>query len=258
MSTPSPTPIPYFDVAGYKRLTRHVGTAIDLLAQAEPGFLEHCIAVGTSKINARLAKRYIVPLGQSAPSLVSFGTSPPAVSLSGRPALGSLEMIIQVTTLGPANFQWSQDGGVTFTPGGIIGTSPVPLGVTGLAVTFAAGVYSADNIYKASTPVPAIALGWLARMVDVDVWDKRGTNPQDPTIERWIALRQEALDEIKEAADSKDGLFELPTNDVLGDSAVDHAGPLLYSETSPYTWTNLQGCEGRLEDRQRSGTYGGS
>jgi hypothetical protein len=252
-------PIPYFDLAGYKRLTKHPGTVIDLIAAKEPGYIEHCAAVGSSRINARLAKRYVVPLGQEAPVLLASGTLPPPVSLSGRPTLGSLEMAIQITVSGPATFQWSLDGGLTWANGGVLTTSwPMPLGATGLAATFGAGVYSTDNFYRASTPVPEIALNWLARMVDIDVWDKRGANPQDPTIERWVALRQESLDEIKEAADSKDGLFELPMIDSQGDSAIEHGGPIFYSETSPYVWTDMQGCLGRLEDRQRGGTWGGS
>jgi hypothetical protein len=243
-------PIPYFDVPGYRRFSNHVDSAIDSVVTLYPGHIEHRIAAGSSRINSRLAKRYLVPLGQSAPALLAFGTSPPPISLSGRPTLGSLEMALQITTgggLGAALFQWSSDGGITWTTG-VATAALVPLGTTGLVASFAAATYGVDNIYKASTPVPAIALGWLTQIVDVDVWIKRGTNPQDATIVDWKALRQEALDEIREAADSKDGLFELPTLDTLGDSAANHGGPLFYSETSPFVGADFQESLGRQED----------
>lgn len=253
-------PIPYFDLAGYRRFSKHVDSAIDSVSTLYPGYIEHAIAVGSSRINARLSKRYDVPLGKLAPMLLAFGTLPPLVSLSGRPTLGSLEMAIEITTggaLDTAQFQWSSDGGVTWTTGVATGAI-VLLGTTGLSASFGAGTYATDNMYEASTPVPAIALGWLARLVDVDVWDKRGTNPQDPTIDRWAQQRQEALDEIKEAADSKDGLFELPTSDDVGDSAVTHAGPLSYTEASPFVGADQQERQGRREDERGCGTYGGT
>ena len=256
-------PIPYLDIAGYKRRTKIAPTDVDLCESLFPGYIAHRIATGSSRINARLAKRYLVPLGQEAPILVAEGTLPPAVTLSGRPTLGSYEITIQITTggaLGTAVFQWSLDGGLTWTSGILtpVGTTFV-LGATGLTATFATtGPYTADNTYEASTPVPEIALGWLIAMLDVDVWDRRGVNPQDPSIARAIDERAEALADIKEAADSKDGLFELPTNDAVGDSAVVIGGPLSYTESSPYVWQDIQACTARGEDCNRSGTSQGS
>jgi hypothetical protein len=429
-------PIPYADVAGYTARTKVAPQDVAYVAATYPGYIEHRIARASSWINARLQKRYAVPLGQAAPQLVAAGTTPPAVTLKGRPQLGSLgialaivaagalgaatfwwsadggltwtmgpllaasgptppavgvsgtstlakpsllevgittggalgtarfqwsqdggntwniggpmassgttppavtlsgtsnvalpsDIEIQITTagaLGTAIFEWSQDGGSTWTTGLQTSATAVPLGNTGLAATFAlgnyatnnlytgqgiltassyvlgatgltlvfpagtystsdsyagqgittaatvtlgstglsalfpTGTYGADNTWSGSTPVPEIALGWLVALLDVDVWQRRGANPQDPTIASAILERDTALAEIKEAADSNEGLFELPTNDVVGDSAVVRATPLSYTEASPFVAADRQEREAYHEDRCGSGTYGG-
>jgi hypothetical protein len=77
--------------------------------------------------------------------------------------------------------------------------------------------------------------------VDVNVLKFTGGNPEGREDE-WAKNDLDKVEtELKEAADSKDGLLELPSRntDVLG-SAVNIAGPLGYSEQSPYTWTDRQ------------------
>ena len=255
-------PIPYFDLAGYKRRSKVIPQDVNRCDSLYPGYLDHRIARGSSFINGRLKKRYLVPLGQEAPVLIPTGTAPPQIVLSGRPTLGSLEIAIQITTpgaSGTAVFQWSKDGGLTWTTGvGTVSAGTVVLSGTGLVAAFPPSTlsFSADDAYSASTPVPEIALGWLAAMLDVDVWERRGANPQDPSIAMGIAERDAALSEIKEAADAKDGLFDLPTNDAAGDSAVTQGGPLFYSESSPYVWMSQQRRTARGEDCAGVGTSG--
>lgn len=99
-----------------------------------------------------------------------------------------------------------------------------------------------------SAPYPEIILRWITELVTYDVLRKRGLNPQDPTAEMYRADAQRAFDEIKEAADSKDGLFDLPSPEE-GASNVSTGGPLGYSETSPYVWTDYERSIGRSEDR---------
>lgn len=252
-------PIPYVDLAGYKRRSSFTPLEVDLFVSNNPGYIEHKIAARSSEINSQLAKRYLVPLGQAAPALVPEGTLPPRVTLGGRPILGCLEMAIQITTAGPlvgAAFQWSKDGGETWTTG-VATAATVSLPGTGLVANFADAPYSADNVYLAPTPVAEIALGWLVSMVDVDVWDRRGANAQDPTIARYVAKVEKAETQIAAAANSQEGLFELPLNDAESASAVQHAGPLSYSEASPYVGADRQEREGFVEDCHASGTYGG-
>lgn len=92
-----------------------------------------------------------------------------------------------------------------------------------------------------ASPVPETVLGWLTDLVTFDAYKKRGYNPaseQDADIK---SDAQTALDEIKEAAESQNGLFELPLRqDLPGSSAIDRGGPFGYSEASPYDWTDRQ------------------
>jgi hypothetical protein len=92
-----------------------------------------------------------------------------------------------------------------------------------------------------ATPVPPIVLGWVEALVTYDAYKKRGFNPsamQDQTI---LDDAKTALEEIKEAADAKDGLFDLPLRaDLPGQSGIDRGGPICYSESSPYEWTDRQ------------------
>ena len=252
-----------------------------------------------------------------APAMASSGTTPPPVFLSGTSVLAQpSDLQVQITTLGPlgtAVYRWSQDGGATWTTGlqtsaqvlplgqtglsvsfspgtyavndayqgqgiatssrvvaagtgltlgfaagayttadayagqGILTAASVTLPGTGLAAQFIAGDYSADNVYRAPTPVPETVLGWIVSLVSVDVMRKRGTNPQDPAIVLLVKEFDEAIAELKEAADSKDGLFDLPVNEDA-DSAVTTGGPQSYSEASPYVWTDREACEGRQQD----------
>lgn len=248
-------PIPYFDLAGYKLRTKVDPRDVDLCESKFPGYLRRRISIGSQLVNDQLHKRYLVPLGQLAPTLVAFGTLPPSVTLQGRPTLGSLEMVIQITTpgvLGVAVFQWSSDGGQTFTTT-VVTAATVALGATGLTAVFPSGNYAADNAWTAPTPIPEIVLGWLVTMVDIDVWDRRGVNPQDPGLARGLQERERADAQIANAANSEVGLFDLPTNDAAGDSAIKQGGPMFYSEASPYAWQDQQRCEGRREDRSRTG-----
>lgn len=104
-----------------------------------------------------------------------------------------------------------------------------------------------------ASPVPETILGWLSALVSLDVMRARGVNPQDPQAELLKGDRDNALAEIKEAADAKDGLFELPVREDIATSAVAFGSPLGYSETSPYVWTDVERSNGRNDDRNGAG-----
>ena len=248
---------PYLDLIGFKlRSAFTLPEDVDMLEARYPGFVAQQISDRSSYINARLRKRYgytgqqtSLPFGQTAPALQASGTAPPAVTLIGRPTLGSVEMQIQITTGGPlatAVFQWSSDGGKTFTSG-VTTAAAVVLGITGMSALFPIGTYATDNHYAAAEPVPAIILQWLTAMVAYSVWNRRGRNPQDPFIEDLKAAVTLAVEELTEAANSKDGLFDLPVSEDL-DSAITTGGPLGFSDSSPYAWQTRQARLGRQED----------
>lgn len=104
-----------------------------------------------------------------------------------------------------------------------------------------------------SDPVPETILGWLTAFVTLDILRKRGLNPQDTTADFLVADVAKAEAEVKEASDSKDGLFDLPSPEG-GGSNVTTGGPLGYSETSPYVWVSKQLQAGIAEDVSGDGT----
>jgi hypothetical protein len=265
---------PYLDVPEFKLRTSIPPSDVELFASRYPGFLERAIGTRSSYINARLRKRYgqsptlgnNLPLGQQPPLLLAAGTLPPAVSLVGRPILGSVRIAIQITTagaLGVAVFAWAKDGGLFPIGGdqnppswttGVLTAATVTLTGTGMSALFpSTGPYSLDNLYAAASPVPEAVLRWLTDFVTIDVWDRRGRNPQDPAMVSAKERYDQAMEELKEASDSKEGLFDLPIAEDA-DTAVTTGGPLSYSETSPYVWQDQQKAVAQSEDRALTGT----
>lgn len=246
---------PYLDLPGFQGLSLVPSSDVALVEQVEPGFTARRIVAWSSWINARLRKRYgsptALPFGQGAPALVPAGAAPPAVSLQGRPVLGSMRVQLFITAGGPvgtAVFKWSADGGTSFTTG-VVTAPTVPLTGTGLSAIFAPGTYATDCAYAAAPPVPDAVLGWLVALVSVDVMRKRGVNSQDPLIKEFFDEATTAKAEVKEAADSKDGLFDLPSSEDQA-SAIVTGGPLGCSDTSPYAWQDRQAREGYAQDAQ--------
>lgn len=105
-------------------------------------------------------------------------------------------------------------------------------------------------------PYPLTVQSWLARIVSLKVLHKRGVDSND---QQYAEIRDDAntvFDELREAADSTDGLYELPTNADTSSSGVVRGGPYFYSESSPYVWTDTQASVGRVEDARRRGSHG--
>jgi hypothetical protein len=107
-----------------------------------------------------------------------------------------------------------------------------------------------------ASPYPLAVRSWLARIVTPHAMMKRGVDPDDA---QFAAIREDgltALAEIREAADSNEGLFDLPLRSNTAASGVSRGGPLGYSESSPYVWTDRQRRTGREEDGNGEGSYG--
>lgn len=103
--------------------------------------------------------------------------------------------------------------------------------------------------------VPDVVLGWLTALVAPDVYRERGASPgQDDQIAELNRLSDVAKAEVALAANSKDGLFELPLNDGATPGAVVFASPLAYSETSPFVNTDIERGNGWAEDSNGVGT----
>lgn len=261
----------YLDLLGFRRRTIMPAQDVDVLAELSPGFIEARIALRTSLVNARLRKRYgnnlaasALPFGATPPALAASGTSPPMpATLAGVPLVGSQQIVLAIVvggTLGTATVKVSVDGGVSFAPpiatAATLALNAANAGAaTGLSALFPAGTYGTDNAYTAPTAVPEAILGWLTALVTLDAYQRRGANPQDPQMVLVVDAATAALAELKEAADSKDGLFDLPVNEAA-DSAVTTGGPLGYSETSPFVWRRVEAELGIAEDIAHTGTGG--
>lgn len=97
--------------------------------------------------------------------------------------------------------------------------------------------YNVDAI--AAAPNDTVK-GWLARLVDRLALKKRGYVPDDPSALEVITDETTAKAEIKEAADSVDGLFDLPLAPTGDTSGIAKGGPLGYSEASPFVGYDRQ------------------
>jgi hypothetical protein len=247
---------PYLDLPGFFRRTIMAQGELNYIETDSPGWLVQRIAMRSSLMNGFLRKRYgnagngrnSLPFGQNAPPLTGPEASPP-IGTKGRPTLGSQELVVQVTA--GNTFKWSVDGGINFTTNVPIAPSVV-LGSSGVTLSLSTSPYNVGDVYEAPTPVPSIILVWLVNMVTYDAYRKRGMNPSDPNGELIVQEFKDTITDLKEAANSKDGLFDLPSNEDA-DSAVTTGGPLGYSEQSPYVWTDIQACAGRGEDINGTG-----
>jgi len=102
--------------------------------------------------------------------------------------------------------------------------------------------------FNATTP-PRVVLRWLKHLGTRDAYAKRGWNPtSEMDREAIVAAAETALAELKEAADAQNGLFDLPVLASSSASGVSKGFPFVYSEQSPYTWTDLEVVAGRGED----------
>lgn len=103
--------------------------------------------------------------------------------------------------------------------------------------------------------VPGTVEDWIVGIVTLEAYSKRGFNPSSASDEAAIVMpATRAREEILEAANSETGLFELPMRSTATSSGVSRGGPLGYSETSPYVWTDRQVEDGAAEDAAGIGT----
>jgi len=232
---------------------------VNIVERKRPGFVVTKCRWAQDRVFAQLQKRYdVASFGQTPGAPTPSGTTPPAVTFTGIPLLGDLQIVMSITSpgaLGASSFSLSLDGGQTLSQEAILTGASVPLPGTGLSASFGAGTYLADNVYTASTPVPETILHWIAFIARPDVFAKRGWNPaNDSQLDEYRKVREEVYAELEKAANSQDGLFDLPLNRDAGGSGITQGGPLGYSETSPYVWQTAQRDAAESEDDAGAGT----
>lgn len=87
---------------------------------------------------------------------------------------------------------------------------------------------------------PEIIKSWLTRLVTLRCFVRRGVDPTDPQFELYRADAEAALEEIKEAANAVEGLFDLPLKDSEKTTGIVHGAPFGYAEAGPYDWLDVQ------------------
>lgn len=102
-------------------------------------------------------------------------------------------------------------------------------------------------------PCPEVVQRWLHRIVTVSAYLKRGFDPTDRQGAMYVSQRDEALEEIKEAANAETGLFDLPLRADTTASGISKGFPMGYSEQSPYAFADSQARVGRQEDDNGNG-----
>ncbi len=105
-----------------------------------------------------------------------------------------------------------------------------------------------------TAPIPGIIEQWVARLVTPDLLVKRGVNATD---EQFVYLEKRAVqarEELQQAANSDTGLYDLPLRDDAAASGISAGNPRVYSEQSPYVYTDVQVDTARGEDESRRGS----
>ena len=105
-------------------------------------------------------------------------------------------------------------------------------------------------------PTPPTVQMWLARIVTLWVWNRRGVDGNDLQIAVSEKDHDEAKAEVLEAANSDVGWFDIPLRVGEDGSALRTSSPMSYSEQSPYVNTDEQRRIGRSEDGSGRGTSG--
>jgi len=108
-----------------------------------------------------------------------------------------------------------------------------------------------------TSPYPEAVMTWCTRIVTLLCWERRGYDPTDQSMERAVKAHDDAKAEIKEAANSNEGLFDLPLRSDTTSTGVSKGAPFGYSEQSPYVFADGQGSAGIVEDYNGVGTTNG-
>ena len=103
------------------------------------------------------------------------------------------------------------------------------------------------------TSPPLVVVDWLLAIVTLEAYGALGASVTSEMDKQLIVAPYEAaMKQIDEAADSKDGLFDLPLlQSKPGESGIVNGSPLAYSEQSPYVGFDDQAATAREEDRSR-------
>ncbi len=98
-------------------------------------------------------------------------------------------------------------------------------------------------------PVPEVVFGWIVAIVTPEAYRRRGWDPGEAQSAQIEQDRKDAREQVQEAADSFEGLYDLTLRSDTTESGISKGGPRGYAETSPYVWTDHQFETAIEEDR---------
>lgn len=108
----------------------------------------------------------------------------------------------------------------------------------------------------APDPTPPQIQTWLAQLVTVEVWLKRGVDSNDRQFDLINERAGTAKEEILEAAKDDDSWFDLPLRVSADGTLIAKPAPRFYSEQSPYVNTDRRSESAKTEDQNGTGTSG--
>ena len=89
-------------------------------------------------------------------------------------------------------------------------------------------------------PYPEQVVNWLVRLVDPRAYLKRGVDVNDAQLTKLVDDSTVALAEIKEAADSENGLYDLPLLITPNAEGIIKPKILSTSDANAYSWMRRQ------------------
>ena len=87
---------------------------------------------------------------------------------------------------------------------------------------------------------PEIVKLWAADLLTPRAYEALGVRPTDEQQEQITARATQVYAFLKEAADSENGLLDLPLSATISTSGIQEPTILSQSEQSPYTWRHKQ------------------
>jgi hypothetical protein len=89
-------------------------------------------------------------------------------------------------------------------------------------------------------PTPEAVKAWLTALLTLDAYLRRGVNATDEQFVEIVKAADSTKLEIKEAADSETGLFDLPLRADTTETGIVQGSPFGYAEPDPYAWLDVQ------------------
>ena len=113
------------------------------------------------------------------------------------------------------------------------------------------------NTSRLASPYPMIIKKWISALVAADLVLLLWFQSNSSDVERYESRAQLARDQIKDAVNSKEGMWQLPLKEGDSTSKAQRSAVRYSSTTSPFLDMRVQRDRGKQEDNSGSPTTGG-